>query len=707
METVDAILGSAAATKRGRLAAALQGHGPPADPVTAVLFNPTLLAKIRPVGEEEVAEARSAPSLGRALRPSLGAFRMVSKDARAAFDAACEAPLEFGAQAQDDDDWDQWGEPEGPSPAQALDWALGVLQRGRRPRAVHTWIDANAYPEKWRKATLDLLGTIPQLSGRPGEGVACLRIPTDLFTTSTLPIIATAFPNLARLELTGTSTDGGLRSGASPEALEEAASGLVLLLGGASGVSGAGPSSAEAAGGEGEGNAYGDCTAPLLPSLSALSLSGYEQLPTDLMRSLQQATQLRALELKSLWLSGSDPEGLAAAAGPGPLVELASLTQLSGLALFSCNAPLLAGFVDAFTRLTSLELTYQAGNLPPALFAPLQGLKRLHIPATHLVGPDLAGALSALTRLSVRGLTLPSQELAQPLTSIPRWRLPAGLRELGLHQGPVEVLAGLDLPAGLRFICRSIDSHFKLTSGRHTAPPVEEGGFAGTALLPAAEEALCGALRLMRQHQLLPQKWGDQQLAITFKAETRARLLQPVGGAEGTGPGRPNHGRWLREVAALKSDGFLLEGLVLSYQDVRVIGDMKSLKFLTFKTPCEFRSLSSLPLLAALPDLQALNLDATPWAGDDPESSELRGQALAAIVALGRARPARSDLELDLCSIWGLSAGDKERVRLMGLRALEELQALELDPWSCFSLMAAGLVVDVDPNTLTGSDSED
>ncbi|KAG2492977.1 hypothetical protein HYH03_008882 [Edaphochlamys debaryana] len=515
---------------------------------------------------------------------------------------------------------------------------------------------------------LDLFGTIPQLSGRPGDGVACLRIPTDLFTPSTLPLIARAFPNLARLELTVTYRDEGARNGVSPEALAEAAQGLVLLLGGASGAAGAGLSSAEAAGSG--GNGYGNCTAPLLPSLTALSLFR------------------------------SNPEGPAAGAGPGALAELASLTHLSALALYSCAAPLLPVLIGALTRLTSLELTDHYGELAPALFAPLQGLKRLHVPRMEV--PGLAEALSALTRLSVRGLTLPSQELAQPLTSIPRWRLPAVLRELGLSSAAPEVLAGLELPPDMRFICKSICGHFTLTPGRHTAPPVEEGGFAGTALLPAAEEALCGALRFMRQHQLC--NWRNE-LYITFKAETRARLLQPVGGAEGTGPGRPNHGRWLREVVAQNLDRLVLQGLVLSYQDVRVIGDdMKSLQVLTFEPPCEFRSLSSLPLLAALPDLQELNLDATPWAGDDPASSELRGQALAATVALGRARPARSDLELDLRSSVGLiSAEDRERVRLMGLRAVEEVRAaLDLEPWShvSVSVKAAGLSVHINPRDL-------
>ncbi|KAG2501361.1 hypothetical protein HYH03_001151 [Edaphochlamys debaryana] len=703
MNVQDSAMGTPACTKRRPLGAAPSGQGPPANPVPAVLFNPTLLAKIRPVGAEEVAQAQSSILSCRDLRKSLGTFRLVSKDARAAFDGACEAPLVYGPQRQRYG-WGQHGaeEPVGPSPSQALGWALGMLRRGRRPRAVHIKVDERIFPDGWRQGGLDLLQAIPQLSGRPGEGVASLELPAQLLSPSAAALIAGTFPNLNRLEL---SEAGKL----SPDASHESARGLALLLGAASGAE-SGEEASTGAGGEEAGGAEGDgvsggtggeeaggAPAPLLSRLTALSLSEKSKtdrrLPPGFASVLRQAPQLRTLELPGHGLSRGEGQEED---DQGPVEELASLTQLTALSLHSCAVPLLPVLTSALTRLTSLELSGQREPLPAALFAPLQGLQRLEIPCATLEVLGLAGALSSLTRLSVGGFTLPAQELSQPLTGIPRWRLPAGLRELGISPRnsapavPPEVLAGLELPAGLRLDQASSQTRFALLPGRHTAPPVGDDGFAGTELLPAAEEALCGALRFVLRHGLL----GPGSLSIAFYDTQVDRHLQPVGGAANTGPGRPNHGRWLRELGALGPSRLWLEGIQLSYQDVEAIRDgLQNLDLLRFELPSKL-PLPALPLLAGLPRLEDLALDASPWAGDDPASSELRGQALASIVALARALPDDRRLKLNQqCATVAAQAG-RERVRQMGLRAEADMEAWGVDR---ISLFVDGWYVQVDP----------
>ncbi|KAG2501362.1 hypothetical protein HYH03_001152 [Edaphochlamys debaryana] len=478
-----------------------------------------------------------------------------------------------------------------------------MLRRGRRPTFVRLAVLQQICFDDWRQGALDLLRAIPQLSGRPGEGVACVWLPADFVSPSTAALITAAFANLARLELYDTVR-------LSPDASHEAARGLALLLGTASGPDG----SSASAGASGEGTASGPGGSEgarqgggglsLLARPSVLVLDRYhlgrsmdwaawrgpgfgdagklKSLPVGFGPVLRQATQLRTLEVKTLKLCVNNqqrPDG----AGRAPAEELASIIQLTALSLHSCNPTLLPVLTGALTRLTSLELTDQQDPLPAALFAPLQGLQRLEVPNATLEVPGFAEALSSLTRLSVGGFTLPAQQLSQPLTSIPRWRLPAGLREVGLGTGslrrygaprivPLEVLAGVEVPAGLRFDRQSIVESFMLYPGRHTAPPVEEDGFAGTELLPAAEEALCGALRFVGRHGLLADR-RPGYLSITYKASGTERLLQPVGGATGTGPGRPNHCRWLREVGALGPWSLMLVGFELSYQDVEEMRD--------------------------------------------------------------------------------------------------------------------------------------
>ncbi|KAG2501351.1 hypothetical protein HYH03_001141 [Edaphochlamys debaryana] len=716
MEATDASSGSAAGAKRRRLAAAPPGNGPPANPVTAVLYNPTLLARVWAL-RENVPEAQSRFLIFRRRCTSPEAFRLVSKDARAAFDPACEAPLVYGPERRGDSDFGPrlCG---GPSPATVLAWVSGMLQRGRRPREVRIWVDAESDPDEWQQGALGLLRAIPQLSGRPGEGVASvasLDLPAQLLSPSTAPLIAGAFPNLSPLVMTAA---GEL----SPNASNGAAQGLAMLLGAASGAEGSGAASA-GAGGEGtgggeeagvapsgakgggasagpsrtEGASYSSThnTGPLLHSLAELSVEGLRHMPPGLASVLGQ---LRTLDLKDLGLSDGGEEGQDGAGG-GPAQELAALTQLTALSLSSCAVPLLPVLTGALTRLTSLQLSHQREDAPlsPALFAPLQGLQRLEIPSASLEVAELAEALSSLTRLSVGGFTLPAQQLSQPLTIIPRWRLPAGLRELGLgtYTSPPpmvpEVLAGLEVHTALRLDRGSSANDFLLTPGRHTAAPIEEGGFAGTALLPAAEEALCGALRFVQAHRLLL----HDDLEISYEAEGPHQLLQPDGGTAGAGPGRPNHGRWLREVAALGPIQLTLRGIKVSYQDVRMIRDsLTSLEGALFMPPCEI-SLPALPLLAGLPALDLVVVDATPWAGDDPESTELRGRAMASLLALAHAWPSGRDRELDLQYPRDLDPAARQRVRQLGLRILEQMEACEM---GSMLITAAELTVEVDPD---------
>ncbi|KAG2501353.1 hypothetical protein HYH03_001143 [Edaphochlamys debaryana] len=543
--------------------------------------------------------------------------------------------------------------------------------------------DERICPEEWRQGGLDFLRAIPQLSGRPGEGVASLELPAQLLSLSTAPLIAGAFPSLARLVL---SEAGEL----SPDASHEAARGLALLLNGGGKPEGGGVADGATAGAVGEGAVGGGTsteagsegvagvatqnTAPLLPRLVALRFgpTPLKRLPPGFGTVLWQSSQLRTLEFKSLALSvKNQQEQEQAEDSRGPLEDIASLTQLTALSLYSCAVPLLPVLTGALTRLTSLSLGFQRSSLSPALFAPLQGLQRLEIPDATLEAAGLAEALSSLTRLSVGGFTLSAQELSQPLTSIPRWRLPAGLRELGLGTDsyppavPPEILAGLELHPGLCLDRCSTQGSFVLHPGRHTATPAEdgdddeEGGFVGTELLPAAEEALCGALRFVHRNGLL---WKRQRsLSITFKAQLRDQLLQPVGGAAGTGPGRPNHGRWLREVAALRPTDLTLEGIRLSYQDVETVKQgMQELQTLIFEPPIE-----------------------------------LRGQAIASIVGLVKAMPEKQALTLDLSTVKGLGFAAAERVRSLGLRVRAQVEACGVEP---ILITAEGLTVEVDPN---------
>ncbi|KAG2501371.1 hypothetical protein HYH03_001161 [Edaphochlamys debaryana] len=671
----------------------LPGQGPPADPTTAVQFNPALLAKCWPpkLGEQDAPRHRSRAG---------ASLRLVSKDARAAFDAACQEPLVYRLEQAG---YEQEGGGRA-SPSQALGWALGMLRRGRRPTAVCIVDDEEAHPRDWQHSLLDLLRAIPQLSGSPGEAVSSLQLPPELLSRSTAPLIAGAFPNLASLEL-------GNGHKLNPRACFEAARGLALLLGVRSAPEGGGSFWDMVCGdswGGGGGAAWYEDGGASSDEEGAAAGSGYNVFAGgphgeralwgvggaaaagagDGVTVLRQHTQLRSLQFESLMLFGSD-EGEPEWDDREPVEELTPLTHLTALSLRACAPSLLPALTAALTRLTSLALSYHSSNLPlsPSVFAPLQGLQRLEIPRTSLEVAELAEALSSLTRLSVGGFTLPAQELSQPLTSIPRWRLPAGLWELGLgiwgdfstdsRDDYLEALAGLELPRGLCFDQESRADRFTLRPGRHTGFPNAEDELAdeldSTALLPAAEEALCGALSFVRQHGLL--KSG---LRISFEAKEADRLLQPVGGAAGMGPGRPNYGRWLREVGALGLTRLTLKGICLSYQDVETMRDgLENLELLHFEPPCQLPP-PALPLLAGLPHLKEVTLDATPWAGGDPASTELRDQVLESLVALARARPEGRRLALHLFYRgWGC-ASDRERVRSLANRLREQVPALEV-----------------------------
>ncbi|KAG2501372.1 hypothetical protein HYH03_001162 [Edaphochlamys debaryana] len=727
-----------AEAKRRRPVAGLPGQGPPGDPETAVLLNPTLLVKCWPTGGKELKMAQAGSSIYPDLRNRLGTFRLVSKDARLAFDSACEAPLMFAPQRQREKYMKEGREPAGPRPSQALDWALGMLQRGRRPREVRFGVNERIRPEEWRQGALDLLQAFPQLSGRPGQGVVSLLLPPELLSPSTALLIAGAFPNLARLELSMTAAPRRpweVRPVTSPEALAEAARGLALLLGVRSGPEGGdapaaareGTPPAEAC--EGAGIGPEQCRPPLLPCLTALGLSGPVRLPPGYAPLLRQATQLRTLELSKgdfadlteFGGAPADDEGEPEWGGRGALEELTSLTQLTALSLRACSLNLLPVLTGALTSLTSLELTGQNSNSPlylplsPSVFAPLKSLQRLEVPRANLEAAGLAQALSSLTCLSVGGFTLPAQELSQPLTSIPRWPLPAGLRELGLYAdehsagAPPEALAGLELHDGLRLDQASSQTSFLLNPRHHTAPAVEEGGLAGTELLPAAEEALCGALSFVRQHGLL--KSG--RLSVIFNTDAPDRLLQPFGGAAGTGPGRPSHGRWLREVGALGPKRLTLEGFELSYEDVETMRDgLEEVESLWLGPPSQF-PLPALPLLAGPPRLRSISLDGTPWAGDDPASTELRDQALASLVALARARPEGRRLALEVLFASEVNQEGQERVQALATRAREEMVAGGVRPIRmmvrCLYLpsdLDADEDVDVGPEVDSGADED-
>ncbi|KAG2501379.1 hypothetical protein HYH03_001167 [Edaphochlamys debaryana] len=519
---------------------------------------------------------------------ALGAVRRVCKDARAAFDRGCPLPLAFGPLPGPPKDGD-------PSPAEAVKWALDMLHRGRRPKEVRIWVDKDNGREAWSQGGLDLLRALPSLSGRPTDAVSRLTLPAKLLSRPVAALLLGAFPCLTRLVL----QDAGSLGAEAVEGLRQ------LLLGSRRGA------------GSGCGG-----------GLTELGMTGVHGLPDGTASILAAAKHVRSLDLPDAKFPDESDEFMDFRR----VNELASVSHLCALRIGHCDPTLLPFLIDVLTRLTSLELKQQVDvdPLPAHVFGALKGLQRLHAPNLVLYVEQLAEELSALTHLNVNALTCHGFEDDEPLTSVPRWALPPGLRRLGLSTAPLsyapqslEVLAGLEPPAGMELDPGSVIS-LQIVPGRHATneDDYEARGDRPHRLRPAAEEALCGAVGFMQRHRL----HVGGELCVEY------------------------------ETPALTSA--LVEGISLSCNDIRTIRDsLTTLESLTLQTPTDL-PLPAIPLLAGLPRLSSLGLDATAWAYGGRHTTEDRGKATAAIVGLalalhegpaqqaGGERPRQLDLNL-------------------------------------------------------------
>ncbi|KAG2493838.1 hypothetical protein HYH03_008055 [Edaphochlamys debaryana] len=310
--------------------------------------------------------------------------------------------------------------------------------------------------------------------------------------------------------------------------------------------------------------------------------------PSAPTASLKGATQLTSLQLDFALNQEADAQALA------------SLTGLARLVVGSLASELMVEALSPLTGLTVLDLGKTPGPLPVPALLGMAGLECLSARRASLDASALA-ALSGLVWLSLDKLTMPGVATgagagagaAAGLTSR-RWQLPPQLSELYLGSQPPEVLCGLrDPPAKPLAGCRIL---IGLLAGQHIA----DG-----ALLPAAEEALCGAAEALTGHL------GDN--ARVSLSAAIAQPLQPVGGEAGLG--RRNHGRWLRALAGTGLGSLSFWHIALSHQDMgTIVGTCTSLKRLALNDRCTF-PVSMLPQLSRLPRLETVVLDVSAWCG--------------------------------------------------------------------------------------------
>ncbi|KAG2493854.1 hypothetical protein HYH03_008070 [Edaphochlamys debaryana] len=430
----------------------------------------------------------------------------------------------------------------------------GILLRGCRPEEV--LLGSEVQSTQVENACLRMLRPFAEVSTPGPLPIVKLSLPAACLCEGTAQAIAGAFPGLTRLVLTRLE-----------DASTGSAAGLSLLIGTSSTGSALLPSLQELA---------------LKPSPEAVKAGQTTSVPQELCEGpLHGATQLRKLVTTFH------------VADPASVQVLASLTRLSSLQVGACTEALLPQLLTPLTALTALDLGTTHGPLPlPALVA-LPALMDIEAGSSTLDASALQG-LSRLTRLHVWALEAPAPASAGA-SSAPAanaaWQLPPRLAVLLLGSQVPEVLCGLRTSPVMRL--QECHVTFVLKAGLHVSR-------ADGCLLPAAEDALCGAAEFLTG-RLDP---NTSQVGVAVP-------LKPVGGE--AGPGRRNHARWLRALGGTGMGLLTLRGIALSHQDVATIaetcGSLKELRL-----GCYGRlPMGAFPQLARLPHLERLELDVSGW----------------------------------------------------------------------------------------------
>ncbi|KXZ51984.1 hypothetical protein GPECTOR_10g1006 [Gonium pectorale] len=455
--------------------------------------------------------------------------------------------------------------------------------------------------------------------------------PPELLTASVARGIATAFPSVAHLRLTG------------PGALDGRVvkAGLKCLLGAGSPAREASKRKRSGKGG-GKSDAAGQATAaaaPLLPCLTSIDLDSCAS--TDILATLCGCSQLRSLtiDLPDLSMYCFPPPP------PSPDCSLSPLSRMTGLqSLALTNVPYkeLSFVLPYLSGLTSLLLDRVVGcggSLQPSLFTCLVNLQSLEVVIADL---DVGGMehLTALTHLSA-GLTAekprgPDRRQAarpspEPLVGPLVWPLPPRLCSLHLHGGSVDigVLGCLQLPDCLRWVEFGEDHiDIELLPGVHT----DLDG----RLLPAMERALTSALRLMararKTHLARRGSKAVRGLAGGFEGCTVEVLycdlllrppapeaLRAGGGVAGLAAPPRGHMPWLEVLAEAGPANLTLNRILLGEAEMRCIAGMESLEALCLEEHTPSLPVEALPLLGSLSRLQRLELSARTLVRQAPE----------------------------------------------------------------------------------------
>ncbi|KAG2483104.1 hypothetical protein HYH03_017998 [Edaphochlamys debaryana] len=356
-----------------------------------------------------------------------------------------------------------------------------------------------------------------------------------------------------------------------------------------------------------------EAIAQAFPNLTCLKLTVAERLSIGTSRDVQ-----------SLLGSRTEPALL-------PSLKELSLTPAPGSA--PPRSPRQAPFtacLEGATQLTSLSLGFnvQPDELP--LLGALTGLRRLQLGDCDKAPQPLVNLQALAALRSLADLEAPSAMLdvsaLQGLSRLTRlhllflentgpvvWRLPPLLQDLHLRAQPAHVLCGLR-GSPVRALQRN-DVNLILFAGLHVS---EDEGW----LLPAGEDALCGALEALTGRL-------DNEAALSVTIAVGKPLL-PVGGE--AGPEQRNHTRWLRALGRLSVRQLLLAGVALSHQDMAALVEACASLQKLILVACAF-SASSLPQLAQLP-LESLALDLSSWRRSEAGSIRIPSDAQGSLLAL-------------------------------------------------------------------------
>ncbi|KAG2493832.1 hypothetical protein HYH03_008050 [Edaphochlamys debaryana] len=384
----------------------------------------------------------------------------------------------------------------------------------------------------------------------------------------------------------------------------------------------------------------------LLPSLKELSLMPAVKTPVatappeaPYLAFVEGATQLTSLSV-------------GFTIRPAELSALGTLTSLHRLQLGACSGDALAEFgaVAQLQALTALDLGDTKGLLPGSHLTALRSVADLNAPSASLDVGALQG-LSRLTRLHLAALV-------EPRGGANAWQLPPSLVDLSLRFQFTRVLCGL----------RSSPIRVLKYSNIRLALSNLGKDLLDSCLLPAGEDALCGALEALAGRLA-----GSACVSVYGVC---AEPVRPVGGE--AGPRRRNHGLWLRALARTGARSVELRGIALSHQDMATIVETcGSVKTLELQYGCSFAA-SMLPHLAKLP-LQNLGLNLSGWCG-----AGQRGPVRIPFGAEGSLLALLSNPSFEgsvrLSCPGRLQALEQTSVEVMVQAIRAELEAMQLDP---------------------------